>query len=119
MGHYSPPAEYGDSVTFTAAIPAYGSITPTGTIDFSDWNGYQGGDLGTSPVEPITVDGLVVDGASVTIDNLAPFGTDISASYNGDTNYAAMPPRSIKRWTWPPPPRWPAAIRTRPFTGKW
>jgi streptogramin lyase len=79
LGSSLNPAVVGQAVTFTATVqgPA-GSGTPTGTVTFQDGNVI----LGTFAVE---ADGT----ATVTTSFATAGGHAITASYSGDTNFAA------------------------------
>ena len=71
------PSDFGQSVTFTAAVSVASPVprTPTGTVTFED----GGSLLGTAQVSG--------DTATFTTSNLALGMQTITASYGGDTNF--------------------------------
>ncbi|HYA44239.1 MAG TPA: Ig-like domain repeat protein, partial [Acidimicrobiales bacterium] len=74
------PANFGDSVTFTATVTTTGTNAPTGTVGFNDGSA----SLGSSTLT--TVNGSQV--ATLTTSALAPGTHSITAVYNGDANNA-------------------------------
>ncbi len=72
------PANYGDSVTFTAVVGGRGAGTPTGTVTFMD---------GTTELGTGTLDGTGT--ATYTTSSLALGVHSITAVYGGDSNYAS------------------------------
>ncbi len=76
-----PSAAFGQSVTLTATVAATspGSGLPTGTVTFKDENNNT---VGTAPLNGSGI-------ASVNVSNLPVGAHTITASYSGDTNFAA------------------------------
>jgi Bacterial Ig-like domain (group 3)/FG-GAP-like repeat len=68
------PANFGQTVTFTAVVTSSGGITPTGTVTFRN---------GTAFVGTGTLDGTGM--ATVSTARLLPGTSSITASYNGDS----------------------------------
>ena len=69
------PSTYGQSVTFTATVAPQFSGTPTGSVVFKD---------GTKTLKTVTLSGGV---ASYTTSTLATGTHNITATYNGSTNF--------------------------------
>ena len=82
IGDSTGSSTYGLPVTFTATIAPSpgGSVSPTGTVSFTD-NGSTG--LGSAPVS--TTDGVTT--ASLTLSNLPAGDHSVQATYSGDTTY--------------------------------
>lgn len=77
------PADFGESVTFTATVtPAPNTTGPTGTVQFKDGTTNLG-----SSVPCISGGGVCT--AQFSTLNLASGTHTISATYNGDTNFAS------------------------------
>ncbi len=72
----SNPATYTKAVTFTATVTPQGAGTPTGTVSFFD---------GASNIGSSAVNGGV---ATLTTSTLALGAHSITATYNGDANWA-------------------------------
>jgi hypothetical protein len=76
------PSTYGDSVTFTATVTrSSGTNTPSGTVDFQD----GGVSIGTGTLTDI---GGGAAEASLATSSLAAGTHDITAVYNGDSNFS-------------------------------
>jgi len=89
------------SVTFTATIAPASNPTPTGTVTFSS----NGTTLGTSPVQS--------NGAATLKTSSLPTGADpITATYNGDANYAASTSAAITETISAPATVLPAIVKS-------
>jgi hypothetical protein len=89
------------SVTFTATIAPASSPTPTGTVTFSS----NGTTLGTSPVQS--------NGTATLTTSSLPRGADpITATYNGDANYAASTSTAITETISAPATVLPAIVKS-------
>ncbi len=69
------PSTYGQSVTFTATLPAVNGVTPTGTVTFMD---------GTAALGTATLNS---GSASYTTSTLAVGSHSMTAAYSGDANF--------------------------------
>jgi uncharacterized repeat protein (TIGR03803 family) len=72
------PSTYGQKITWAAAVKTIGSITPTGTVNFS-WEGYS---IGTATLNDSGV-------ATLTKSNLNVYTYPLTATYSGDANNAS------------------------------
>jgi hypothetical protein len=71
------PSNFGQAATFTATVTAPGGGAPTGTVSFFD---------GTTKIGNSNLNGSAV--ASLTTSTLAEGTHSITATYNGDANFA-------------------------------
>ncbi|MGD0469076.1 MAG: FG-GAP-like repeat-containing protein [Terriglobales bacterium] len=72
------PSIYGQKVTWTATVTTSGSVTPTGTVNFT-WDGYS---IGTATLNASGV-------ATLTKSNLNVYTYPLTAVYSGDANNAS------------------------------
>jgi hypothetical protein len=77
----APSITAGQTETLTATVQTTGTTAPTGMVTFNDQNGY----LGSANLSAPTAGGT----ATVSLSNLTVGSHTITATYGGDTNYAA------------------------------
>jgi large repetitive protein len=77
----NPTVVVGQAVTYTATVTGSDGGTPTGTVTFT-------GDAGTLCGGPVTLSDTPPDTATCSLTYSSSGGDSVTATYNGDTNYA-------------------------------